>query len=122
VAVTEEARMRLHQRLEEVLGTEQATTLMAHLPPVGWADVATRQHVDHSEAVTRAELRLELAHLRTDLKGEIAELRTELKGEITEVRIGLADLRAEFHRDLRVHTVALATAMVAAVLAAAGLG
>ena len=47
MAITEESRHRLYQRLEEVLGPEQATTLMEHLPPAGWADVATKRDLDH---------------------------------------------------------------------------
>jgi hypothetical protein len=43
MAINERARHELHRRLEEVLGANEAATLMAHLPPVGWADVATKQ-------------------------------------------------------------------------------
>lgn len=43
MAIDERARHELHRKLEEVLGAEEAATLMAHLPPVGWADVATKQ-------------------------------------------------------------------------------
>ena len=46
MAISEESRHHLYQRLEEVLGPDEATTLMQHLPPVGWADVATRRDVD----------------------------------------------------------------------------
>jgi hypothetical protein len=53
MAVTEESRDRLFKQLEDTLGAEHANTLMGHLPPVGWADVATkgdieilRNHVD----------------------------------------------------------------------------
>jgi len=42
MAVDERSRHELYRRLEEVLGPEAATTLIEHLPPVGWADVATR--------------------------------------------------------------------------------
>lgn len=38
MAITEGHRHQLHRRLEEVLGAEEATTLMEHLPPVGWAE------------------------------------------------------------------------------------
>ncbi len=43
MAITEQTRHHLYQRLEEVLGAEEASTLMEHLPPVGWSDVATRR-------------------------------------------------------------------------------
>ncbi len=47
MAVTESARHRLYQRLTEVVGPEEATTLMEYLPPVGWADVATKTDLEH---------------------------------------------------------------------------
>lgn len=62
MAIDEGSRHQLFKRLEEVLGEGEATTLMAHLPPVGWADVVTksdlaalRVDVERLEAVNRAE-------------------------------------------------------------------
>ena len=46
MAIDERARHELYLRLEEHLGAEAATTLMEHLPPVGWADVATKRDLD----------------------------------------------------------------------------
>ncbi len=42
MSVTESARRALFNRVEEVLGAEAADTLMSLVPPVGWADVATK--------------------------------------------------------------------------------
>ena len=42
MTVDERARHRLYRKLEEVLGTDEAGTLMDHLPPTGWGDVATK--------------------------------------------------------------------------------
>lgn len=51
----------MYQRLEEMMGNEQATTLMEHLPPVGWADVATKRDLEmlslRLEALLHRELR-----------------------------------------------------------------
>lgn len=46
MAVDERKRHELHVKLEELLGSDQAATLMEHLPPVGWADVATKRDLD----------------------------------------------------------------------------
>ena len=76
--LTEDDRRNLYEALEESLGVRPAATLMAMLPPVGWADVATRQDVE----ALRAELRGEMAEVR----GEMAELRAELRGEMALLR------------------------------------
>jgi len=49
MAITEEARFQLFEKLRKALGAEEAATLMEHLPPVGWADVATRRDLDRLE-------------------------------------------------------------------------
>jgi hypothetical protein len=44
--VTDRARLELHRKLEATLGEKEADTLMAHLPPVTWQDVATKRDLD----------------------------------------------------------------------------
>ena len=46
MALDERARHELFLRLEQALGPESAETLMEMLPPVGWADVATKRDLD----------------------------------------------------------------------------
>jgi hypothetical protein len=46
VTVDERKRHALYKRLEEVLDGEHADTVMELLPPVGWADVATKHDLD----------------------------------------------------------------------------
>lgn len=78
MALDERARHQLYLRLEEHLGVEAATTLMEHLPPTGWADVATKRDLDQLRAITRADI---------DSLGD--------------------RLRAEFHKALSAHTIAI---------------
>jgi predicted nuclease with TOPRIM domain len=92
MTVDDRTRLQLHRRLEEVLGAEEADTLMAHLPPVTWQDIATKQDL----RTLGAELRGEMADLRTELRGEMAELRGELRGEMAELRGEFTELRGEF--------------------------
>ncbi len=57
MAISEDSRHQLHTRLEQVLGREEATVLMEHLPPVGGADVATTRDLEQLEI--RLELRFD---------------------------------------------------------------
>ena len=43
MAVDEHDRHRFYNRAVEVFGEEEATILMAHLPPGGWPNLATKQ-------------------------------------------------------------------------------
>ena len=60
MAISEHARHELYRRLEDLLGGEAATTLMEHLPPVGWADVATKRDLEVMEQRLRADVRAEI--------------------------------------------------------------
>ena len=56
MAIDERSRHELFLKLEEVLGPEEATTLMEHLPPVGWADVATKRDLDQLALATKRDI------------------------------------------------------------------
>ena len=42
MVIDERNRHELYQRLGQTIGEEATATLMSYLPPVGWADVATK--------------------------------------------------------------------------------
>ena len=54
--ITESTRFALQSRAREVLGEQEGDTLMAHLPPVGWADVATKQDLEGLRVATKKDL------------------------------------------------------------------
>ncbi|MGH9112964.1 MAG: hypothetical protein ACRDZN_11820 [Acidimicrobiales bacterium] len=45
MTIDEQSRHQLFERLDAVLGRDEAATLMSYLPPVGWADVATKHDI-----------------------------------------------------------------------------
>jgi len=125
MAIDERARHHLYLRLEEQLGPEAASTLMEHLPPTGWAEVATKRDLDHLRAATKADLdrlRSDLDHLRAATKADL-DHHAELTGSQL-ARVG-DDLRAELHKALaeQTRTVVLTAAIAnaGAVIAVAGL-
>src|SRR5438874_9281810 len=76
MTIDEESRHQLYIRLEELLGREEATTLMEYLPPVGWADVATKHDLDHLAAVTKRDLDVLEARLETRIATQIQQALT----------------------------------------------
>ncbi|MGH8896070.1 MAG: hypothetical protein ACRDZ4_03385 [Egibacteraceae bacterium] len=102
MVVDERSRHDLYARLADVLGPDHATTLMEHLPPVGWADVATKQDL----VLVRRDIdavRQDLTGVKTELELKIDAVRQDLTGleerlnsriEATEHRV-LATMRSE---------------------------
>lgn len=107
MSVDEAARHQLYTRLEATLGPEPTSTLMSLLPPVGWADVATKQDL----TVLENGLRAEMADLRGELRTEMAELRGDMRTEFAAVRTEMTALRSDLTTAMRTQLFSLIGAM-----------
>ncbi len=95
MSITEASRFQLRTAIGQILDEEVADTLMELLPPVGWADVATKT---------------DLQHLRDELKGDIQNLRDELKGDMRALQL---TIEATLEKRLHEQTKWLITTMIA---------
>lgn len=100
MAINEETRYRLHQKLSEVLGDEEAVVLMEHLPPVGWAEVATKSDLDGTRVALRSDIERLGIEVRSELKFELQEVRSELKAEMQELRNDIGRQMGELRTDM----------------------
>jgi hypothetical protein len=130
MASDDENRRELFDAFEAGLGSRGAALLMSHLPPIGWAELATKHDIaaTHRDiAGPRAELKGDIAELRgefAELRGEFRELRGEVRELRGEVRATAAELGARIDRQLPKLVVAnfgSSVALVGLVLAAAKL-
>jgi hypothetical protein len=132
MVLDERSRHQLYLRLEEALGPDAATTLMEHLPPVGWADVATKRDLDALEQ--RVDLRFAALDERLDHRFEAIDHRFETLEERIDLRCEalenklLAAFRGELQtalttqsRHLTIALVGTAAAVSALAFTAAGL-
>ena len=113
----DEDRRYVYETLEANMGRRMAELVMGHLPPAGWADLATRTDL----AALGSELRGEMAEVR----GEMAQLRGELKGEMAELRGEVAELRGEMRSmlpKLIAANIASGVGVAGLVLAAVSIG
>jgi len=127
----ERARRELMVRLEEVLGPDQAATLMENLPPRPWSELATKDDLVPLKAdigVLKEDVRV----LKEDvgaLKADVGSLRTEMHagfahlGEILDLRFAAQDARFEAFVRERIdsQTKLLVFAFVGALLTTAGI-
>jgi hypothetical protein len=74
MAVDERRRHEMYLAFEALVGGEVAATMMEHLPPVGWADVATKHDVEREVAILRADMGKEFAGVRSELHDVRAEI------------------------------------------------
>lgn len=89
MSITDRQRLKLLRTLETVIGPEDAGTLMDHLPPVTWANVATVDHVSSVGHQTATALRGEMQVLSTQLRSEMNQLGTELRTEMNQLGVQL---------------------------------
>jgi hypothetical protein len=72
---TEAARHRLYEKVKKQWGQDNADELMSYLPPVGWADVATKQDL----AILDAKIDSKIGRLDAKIDMLGAGLRTEME-------------------------------------------
>jgi hypothetical protein len=87
LSIDERLRLNIHNKLTELLGTEEADALMAHMLPVPWHDVATKDDLRVLSAELRTEFRTELADLRTELHQSIVGQTRWLTGYVTTLSV-----------------------------------
>ncbi|MGH8883880.1 MAG: hypothetical protein ACRDYX_01635 [Egibacteraceae bacterium] len=114
MVVDERTRHGLFEQLIAVLGEEHAVTLMEHLPPVGWADVATKRDLDALEE----RLRAEVSRLDERIGAEMTSMRHELVGVF---RAELAQTVAAQTQTVAVQTRTLMFMVLGALTGMAGL-
>ena len=118
MATTHRQRLSMHTKLVDIMGEEDAETLIEHLPAVDWDQMATKDDVKASELRILTELtktnaalvgtNAALADTRVSFREALAETNAdvvELKGE---VQLGFARLE----RRLAWYLVAVAALLV----------
>lgn len=89
MAVDERRRQQMYRKLEEVLGPDEAGTLMEYLPPVGWADIVRKSDLERVFGeMGRLEDRL-TAKLESKLNSQTKALVGLMTGQVVAVA-GLA--------------------------------
>ena len=128
MAITEQSRHDLYVRLEAALGAQEATTLMEHLPPVGWADVSTRTDValqlQALEGTLRAEFHIAFGDFRDEMHRSFGDFRDEMHRSFGEFRDEMlrssSEFRDEMRRDRQVAQRQLLFVLVVAVVSLLG--
>ena len=125
MALTHAQRTSMFNTLAQVMGQDEAETLMQHLPPSGWDNVATREDLRAGFAETNAAIAAGLAHAaveRADIKAQGAVERAEIKAqgavERAEIKAQGATERAEiisrqaWHLYIVVSTIVVASVSI----------
>jgi tetrahydromethanopterin S-methyltransferase subunit G len=99
MAISETARLEMFGGLQKSLGEAVANTLMEHLPPGGWYDVARTADID------RIENRLDRLEARFDrLEGRIDRLEARLDNRIDQLDAKFSKQIADLTQKIETNT------------------
>lgn len=118
MATTQAQRASLFNTLAELMGTEDAETLMQQLPPGGWDTMATKddlQVLGATFTAALAEFRVEVTNTFAEFRVEVANGFAEAAKERAEIIKAFSDRHSELvksqarHLYITVSTICLAT-------------
>jgi hypothetical protein len=78
MTVDERKRLQLAEAAKRILGDDEGITLMELLPPVGWADVATKQDLVHLETALGARIDAQKYEILGTMEREMRNLTWRL--------------------------------------------
>ena len=132
MATTQAQRASLFNTLAELMGTEDAETLMQELPPGGWDRMATKEDLQVLGATftaALAEFRVEVTNTFSEFRVEVANGFAEAAKERAEIIKAFSDRHSELvksqarHLYITVSSICLATISIwMALLAGPGAG
>ncbi len=110
--IDEKVRWALMRRLIEVLGEEEAETLMDSLPPVVWSQLATKDDLgalekrlmfamDSRFTEFKSETRNEFTEFKSETRNEFTEFKSEIRNEFTEFKSEIRNEFTEFKSEIR---------------------
>ena len=107
MALTHAQRTAMFTTLAEVMGQDDAETLMQHLPPGGWDNVATKEDLRAGFAETNAAIAAGLAQAATEraeiikmMTAGLAQAATERAETKVQVTAELAEMKVQTATDL----------------------
>lgn len=132
MALSEQDKRRLHARLCEIIGTEEADILMEQLPPFTWTEfaskrdldelrIATKHDIEFSAIATRTELEQVMTKTRTDLEKSIMEAKHSVETTKFELTTTILELTATMERGFRNQSWKMFTAIMSSQLVTVGL-
>ncbi|MXW94425.1 MAG: hypothetical protein F4110_11960 [Acidimicrobiaceae bacterium] len=114
MALTHTQRTSMFNTLAEVMGNEDAETLMEHLPPSGWDNVATKDDLRTAFAETNAAIATGLAQAATERAEGFAQAAVERAEIRAEAATAWAEIirRQAWHLYIVVSTIVLAAVSI----------
>ena len=73
MTISDAQRHKLHSKLDQVLGEEDAAVLISHLPPSGWSDVARTRDLD--QLAERLEAKMDAGFASVDARFDLVDAR-----------------------------------------------